>query len=94
MCRCRRSRCFAPKTSDAVDARIPPTVLSVGTGVEAVCAQIVYYIIQSDFIPSGLFSTVLAGDVSMLQKPFRFALADMTNSVKLVSADDLWVFFV
>ena len=28
------------KTSDAVDARIPPTVLSVGTGVEAVCAQI------------------------------------------------------
>ena len=58
------------------------------------CEEIVYYIIQSDFIPSGLFSTVLAGDVSMLQKPFRFALADMTNSVKLVSADDLWVFFV
>ena len=38
--RSRRSRCFAPKTSDAVDARIPPTVLSAGTGVEAVCAQI------------------------------------------------------
>ena len=32
--------CFARRTSDAVDARIPPTVLSVGTGVEAVCAQI------------------------------------------------------
>ena len=58
------------------------------------CAEIVYYIIQSDFIPSGLFSTVLAGDISMLQKPFRFALADMTNSVKLVSADDIRVFFV
>ena len=35
-----RYRCFAPKTSDAADARIPPTVLSVGTGLEAVCAQI------------------------------------------------------
>lgn len=55
---------------------------------------VVYYVIQSDFIPSGLFSTVLAGDISMLQKPFRFALADMTNSVKLVGADDLRVFFV
>ena len=58
------------------------------------CAEIVYYVIQSDFIPSGLFSAVLAGDISMLQKPFRFALADMTNSVKLVGADDLRVFFV
>lgn len=35
-----RNRCFAPKTSDAVDARTPPTVLSAGTGVEAVCARI------------------------------------------------------
>lgn len=35
-----RSRCFAPRTKDAVDARIPPTASSVGTGVEAVCAQI------------------------------------------------------
>ena len=40
LCRCRRSWCFAPRTKDAVDARIPPTVLSAGTGVEAVCAQI------------------------------------------------------
>ena len=44
----RRSTAFVPmppesvfctETSDAVDARIPPTVLSAGTGVEAVCAR-------------------------------------------------------
>jgi len=55
--------------------------------------QVVYYIHSLNFEPAGLFAAVLTGYNTVLQKPFCFPLANVTNAVELVESDGTRVIF-
>ena len=59
-----------------MDARIPPTVLSVGTGVEAVCAQIGAYDITADELLAGTDTAKTESKTAQAQMLILELLAD------------------